>query len=139
MIRLVFSSAQPDHLRVVDDGVEHHETLDRVVQREGASQGAVGHTDGGVERSLVDVIDARAVVAAVVHRRILKPHELREELPGLMSVDDAAEPGVLAWDADASVQHDRGQEACLTLGEALLGNGRDALVKPDFAAACAPR
>src|SRR5262245_7119230 len=42
----------------------------------------------------VDVVDARSVMTEVVHRRVLKTHELGEELPRLRSVQTRAEPGV---------------------------------------------
>ena len=129
VIGLVLGGAEPDHLRVFDDGVEHHQSLDRVVQRERSPELAVCLADGRVERPLVDVVDARAVVTAVVHRGVLKSDELGEELPRLRTVDDAAEARVLAWDADAGVQHHGRQESRLALGEALLGDDMDAFVE----------
>ena len=44
VIGFVLGGAKPDHLRVFDDGVEHHETLDRVVQGERSPQRTVGST-----------------------------------------------------------------------------------------------
>jgi hypothetical protein len=107
-------------VRVLDDGVEHHQPLNRVVERDGLAEAAVGLTNGRVQCPLVHVIDARAVVAAVEHRRVLKAHELGEELPRLLAVDDAAEPRVLTRDAHAGVQHHRRQKPCLALGKPFL-------------------
>ena len=129
MRRLLVGGPEPHQIGVLDDGVEHHQTLNRVVQSDGLAEAAVGLTDGRVQCALVDVVDARAVVAAVVHRRVLEPHELGEELPRLLAVDDAAEPRVLARDADAGVEHYRRQKPRLTLGEALLGNSLDAFIE----------
>ena len=47
-------------------------------------QSALRLADRRVERALIDVIDARAVVPAVVHRGVAEPHELGEELPRLL-------------------------------------------------------
>lgn len=93
------------------------------------AKAAVGLADGGVQRALVDVVDARSVVPAVVHRRVLEPHELGEKLPRLLAVNDAAEPRILARDADPSVKHHRRQKPRLTLGEALLGNSLNAFIE----------
>jgi hypothetical protein len=127
--RLLVGGPEPDQIRVLDDRVEHHQPLDGVVQRDGFAQAAVGLADGRVQRPLVDVVDPRSVMPTVVHRRVLEPHELSEELPRLGAVDDAAEARVLARDADASVEHHRRQKPRLTLGEALLGDGLDAFIE----------
>ena len=129
VIGLVLGSPQPDHLRVFDDRVQNHQTMDRMVQRHPATESALRGANGSVERSLVDVIDPRAVVAAVVHRGAPKPHQLVEELPRLPSVDDAAEARVLAWHADAAVQHHGRQESSLTLGEALPRDSMNTFVE----------
>ena len=100
-----------------------------MVQRHRFPQTALRLADGRVERALIDVVDARAVVPAVVHRGVAEPHELVEELPRLRAVHDAAEARVLTWDADAGVEHDGGQKPRLTLGEALLGDGVDAFIE----------
>ena len=97
MRRLLVGGAEPHHIGVLDDGVKHHQPLNGVVQRDGLAEAAVGLADGRVPGALVAVVDARSVMTAVVHRRVLKTHELGEELPRLRSVDDAAEPGVLKF------------------------------------------
>jgi hypothetical protein len=127
--RLLFGCPEPHQVGVLDDSVKHHQPLNRVVQSDGLTEPAVGLTDGCVQSSLVDVVDARAVVAAVEHRYVLQPHELGEELPGFLAVDDAAEPRVLARDADAAVEHYRRQKPRLTLGETLLGYSLDAFIE----------
>jgi hypothetical protein len=126
---LLVGRPQPHKIWVFDHGVEHHQPLNSVVQGDGLTDTAVGLTDGGVQRSLVDVVDARAVMTAVEHRCVLKMHELGEELPRLRSIDDAAEPRVLPRDADAGVEHYRRQKPRLTLGEAILGKSLDAFME----------
>jgi hypothetical protein len=106
-----------------------HQALDRVIQRHRFPQTALRLADGRVERALIDVVDARAVVPAVVHRGVAEPHELGEELPRLGTVHDSAEACVLTWDADAGVKHDGGQKPSLTFGEALLLDGPDAFIE----------
>jgi hypothetical protein len=127
--RLLVGRPEPHQVRVLDDGVEHHQALDGMAQGDRFAQAAVGLADGGVERSLVQVIDAGAVVSAVVHGRVLKPDELGEEPPRLLAVHDAAEPCVLARDADAGVEHDGRQKPRLALRKALLRNSLDTFVE----------
>lgn len=76
MRRLLVGGPQPHQVRVLDDGVEHHQPLNRVVQSDGLTEAAVGLANGAVQCALVDVVDARAVVAAFEHRRVLKTYEL---------------------------------------------------------------
>jgi hypothetical protein len=98
---LLVGGPEPHEIGVFDDGVEHHQTLDGVVQGHGFPQAAVRFADGPVERALVQVVDARAVVATVVHRGVAEPHQLVEELPCLLAMHDAAEARVLTRHAHA--------------------------------------
>ena len=59
--------------------------------------------------------------------------------PEQQIVNDAAEAGVLARDADAGVHHDRGQEARLALREAPLGDGLSALIEGQRKSSACPR
>ena len=59
---------------------------------------------------------------AVVARDESEPHELGEELPGLLAKDDAREGRILAHDADAGMVRDERQEASLAIGESSLRN-----------------
>ena len=80
-----------------------------------SSEAALRVVDGSVQRPGVDVIQAGAIVPAIVRRGISEPHELGEELLRLLPVGDAGEPRVLAWNADARVQHHRHEEPSLTV------------------------
>src|ERR1700674_2752310 len=95
-----------------------------------STQTALCLADGSIERLLVQVIDASAIVPAVVHRREAEPDEPGKQLPRLLPVDDPAEGGVLARDADAGVQHDGHEEPRLAFREAAhLGNRLRAFVE----------
>ena len=52
--------AEPHQIGVFDDGVEHHQTLDGVIQRHGFAQPALRLADRRAQRALIDVVDARA-------------------------------------------------------------------------------
>src|SRR5579864_6823944 len=78
----------------------------------------------------MQVIDASAIVPAVVHRREAEADELGKKHPRLLPVDDPGEGGLLARDADASVQHDRHEEPRLAFREAAhLDNRLSAFVE----------
>src|ERR1700681_1343703 len=95
-----------------------------------SAQTTLGLADGSIKRLLLQMIDARAIVPAVVHRREAEAHELGEKLPRFLPVDDPAEGGVLARNADAGMQHDGHEEPCLALREAAhLGNRLNAFVR----------
>lgn len=46
--RLLVRCPEPHEVRVLDDGVERHQALDRVVQGDGLAKAAVGLTNGRV-------------------------------------------------------------------------------------------
>ena len=126
---LLLGRPQPHKIGVFDDGVEDHQTLNSMAQRQRSPQAAVRLANRRVECTLIEMVDARPVVAAVVHRGVAEPYELGEELPRLFAVDDAAEASVLAGDAHTGVKHDGCQEPGLPLGEALLGDGLYAVIE----------
>ena len=64
---LLFGGPKPDEVGVFDQGVEHHQPLNRVVQSDGFAEAAFGLPDGCVESPPVHVVDPGAVVPAVVH------------------------------------------------------------------------
>jgi hypothetical protein len=74
------------------------------------------------------VVDARAVVGAVVRRDPSEALELGEELARLLPDHDARERGFLTHDADAGVARDEHEEARLAFGEALLRNRPNGIV-----------
>ena len=88
---------------------------------------AVGLADGSIQRLVMDLVDASAVVPTRMRGRIAKPDELGEKLPGLLPVDYACEERVLAEQTHSRVQHHRDQEAGLALGETELRDGSHAL------------
>jgi hypothetical protein len=92
---LLCDRPEPHQVRILDDGVEHHQTLYRVIQRHRFPQTAFRVADSRVESGLIKVVNASTVVAAVVHRRVLKLQKLGEELPCLRTVDDPGPRGRL--------------------------------------------
>jgi hypothetical protein len=70
--------------------------LDGMAECQRSTQTALWLADGSIERLLMQVIDASAIVPAVVHRREAESGELGEKLPRLLPMDDPAEGGVLA-------------------------------------------
>src|SRR5690606_34857424 len=106
-----------------------HQAPDVVVEGKPSPEAAVGLADGCVERSFLEVVDVRAVVAGVVHRGIAQAHQRGEELLRLRALDDAAEACVLARYTDARVQHYGRQEPGLALGESLLCDGLNTFVE----------
>src|SRR2546430_17389918 len=89
---------------------------------------AVGLADGSIKRLVVYVIDAPAIVSTGVGRGVSAAHQLVEELPRLLSVDDAGERGVLAQQTHAGVQHHGHEEPRLALTEIKLDDGFDAIL-----------
>jgi hypothetical protein len=49
--RLLLGGPEPHPIRVLDDGVKHHQALNRVVERDGLAEAAVGLTNGRGSRS----------------------------------------------------------------------------------------
>ena len=87
----------------------------------------VGLTDGVVERLVLHLINASAIVSAAIGGGVSTVDELREKPARLLSVDDAGEGRVLARQTYAGMQHDGHQEARLAPCEAEVGDGLDAL------------
>ncbi len=120
---LLLSGPQPQQLGTLNDSVDDHQMLDGMAECQRSTHTALWLADGSIERLLMQVIDASAIVPAVVHRREAESGELGEKLPRLLPMDDPAEGGVLARDADAGVQHDGHEEPRLALREAAhVGN-----------------
>ena len=93
------------------------------------SVAAVGLPDGVVERSVMDVVQARAVVDAVRGDSMPTSDELLEKrVAFLAAVGDAGEGGILAFDAQTRVPHHEHEEPGLALGEAVVGEGLHAFV-----------
>src|SRR5260221_13581421 len=98
---LVLLGREPPSLAVGQHGIEDHQAFDRARQRGGSSMPIIGLAYGTVERLVVDVEDARAMVAARPRGRIATRHETVEELAHLATVRDSSERAILPADADA--------------------------------------
>ncbi len=111
---------EPHDVRAREHGVEEHHTLEGGSDGGRSAEPTIGFADGFVQLPMAYMIDARAIVRAVVRGRVIPLHELGEEHPRLLAEDDAGERRVLAHETDAGVTHDEDQEPRLTLGEPLL-------------------
>jgi hypothetical protein len=60
---LLLSRPQPHHVRTRHDRVQNHETLDGMAECQRSAQTTLGLADGSMQRLLVQVIDARTIVA----------------------------------------------------------------------------
>ena len=75
--------------------------------------------NGAIQRLVVDVVQARLVMAARVRRGVRRAPAAPKEVVHLPAVGDAGERAVVPAETDAGVQHHRHQEAGLALGEAV--------------------
>src|SRR5262245_12513115 len=89
----------------------------------------VGLADGSIERLVMNVIDAPAVVTTAVRRRKPAADELREKLACLLAVDDAGKRGVLPEKTDAGVLHHKHEKARLALGESESSDRGDTVLR----------
>src|SRR5712691_2273596 len=105
--------------------VQEHQTFNDSARRERPTMPTVGRADGSIERLVVNVIDASAIVAARVRGGVPAADEVVEKLPRLLPVNDAGERGVLAQQAHAGVQHHGHEEPRLALSETELDDGFD--------------
>jgi len=106
-----------------------HQTFERARHAWRSAEAAVGFADRLVDRPMTHVIDASAIVRAVVGRDEPEPHEVGEELPCLLAKHDAREARILAHDADAGVACDEHQEASLAVGESAFGDRLNGLLE----------
>src|SRR5712691_2216722 len=86
----------PPESRVGEHRIQQHQTSDDACRGERASMPAVGLTDDPIERLVMDLINASAIVSAAVRGRVPTLDELREKHARLLPVDDAREGRVLA-------------------------------------------
>ena len=86
---LLVNGGEPRRIAVQQQCVEEHQPLDGTAQRDGPAVPVLGFTDGLIERLVAHMVDARAVVRAVVRRRQSELDELREKPPRLAVDDDA--------------------------------------------------
>jgi hypothetical protein len=93
---LLLRGRQPHDGGAGEQRVEEHQTFHHAGCGQGSAVPAVGLPDGSVERFVMEVVDASAIVTTRVGRRVPAPDELREKLPRLLPVDDAGERRVLA-------------------------------------------
>ncbi len=125
---LVLLGRQPGEGGLLEHRVEHHQPLDGASHGERLAEAAVGLADGGVQPPVVDVIEPRLPMRGRVRGGNAPLDQAREEIAGVVAVNDPREGAVLPHHADTGVQHHGDQERGLALREALALQSRDALV-----------
>ena len=131
---------QPHDVGTFDECVDHHEPLGRAARRHGPPIATVHRVGRRVQAVTVQVVNAAAIVATLERRCMTAPHELGEEGPRLLTLDDASERGVLALDAHARVPHHEVEEPGLPLGEPIRCEFGDPLfgTQPNISSARPP-
>src|SRR5207249_895677 len=128
-LRLVLGGHKPLDVRVCEERVKRGKTLDDPVGRQRPSKSAVCLADGSIESLVLNVVDASAIVPAGVRRREPAADQFGEEVPLLLTMDDAGERGVLPKQADAGVLHHEDEKARLALSESEIHHGCDTVVR----------
>jgi hypothetical protein len=123
---LVALGRQPRDGGLVEDGVQHHQPLHGAPRRQRLAKAAMRLADGGIQASMVDVVQPRPRMQGRVRCGDAPFDQAREELARVVAVSDAGERAVLPDHAHPRVQHHRDQECCLALREALGLQGCDA-------------
>jgi hypothetical protein len=114
---------EPVELEVDQGRIETHQALGSGTGGHRPAVATVGFADGVIERLVVQVAQARAVVNAVDGDRELAPDEFVEQrVAPIAAVGDPSEGGVLPPHTETRVPHHEHEESRLALREAVIGH-----------------
>src|SRR5712691_2130648 len=112
-----------------EHGIEAHEPLCRTPCGHSSAIAALRLANRVIERLVMDVIEAGAVVDAVGGDGIPTLDDLLEKRVALLAAGrNAGERRVLSFDAQPAVAHHEHEKSSLTLGEAVVGDGLNAFM-----------
>jgi hypothetical protein len=125
---LVAGRTKPRAARLVEHGIEEHQTLDHAPRRSGLPESVVRLTHGRPERLVMHVEHPASMELSRRDRgRESSFDKSLDEVGALLAVDDAGERAVLTLHEDAGMEQYVHEKPCLPLGEAERRDRVDAL------------